>query len=345
MNNTFHRFAKWSLVLVYLVIVAGALVRMTGSGMGCPDWPKCFGYYIPPTTEQTLQWSPERDFEKGQVIIYKEGLLVAKKDFKTGGTIELEAWEPYTKHNYAVFNPYHTWVEFLNRLVGAVAGLATLILAFLSLRYWKENRSISLLSFGVVLGMGFQAWLGATVVYSLLAPVKITTHMLMALAIVAALILILQKANPRKENTTYSHNFHKALSLLLFVFLLQIVFGTQVREFVDHQLEAGLSKENWMLQPNLIFYLHRSFSLLPLGLAGYLFWLHQKQQLGFNMTQSLLGAMFIAAFSGMAMYYIDFPLGTQPIHLVIAAILFGQIFYLFLQSRKAKNNKNQNKTR
>jgi len=79
MNNTFYRFAKWSLVLVYLVIVAGALVRMTGSGMGCPDWPKCFGYYIPPTNVETLQWSPERYFEKGQVIIYNEGLLVAKK--------------------------------------------------------------------------------------------------------------------------------------------------------------------------------------------------------------------------------------------------------------------------
>lgn len=343
MNNTFYPFAKWSLVLVYLVIVAGALVRMTGSGMGCPDWPKCFGYYIPPTNVETLQWSPERDFEKGQVIIYNEGLLVAKKDFKTSTAIDLEAWEPYTKHDYAVFNPYHTWVEFLNRLVGAVAGLATLVLAFLSLRYWKEKKSITFLSFGVVLGMGFQAWLGATVVYSVLAPVKITTHMLMALAIVAALIMILQKVNPRKENTIYSPNFHKVISLLLFIFIWQIVFGTQVREFVDHQLEAGLSKENWLLQPNLIFYLHRSFSLLPLGLAGYLFWMHQKQQLGFTITKSLLGAMLIAAFSGMAMYYIDFPMGTQPIHLVIAAILFGQIFYLFLQSRKAKNNINKTK--
>ena len=253
MNNTFYRFAKWSLVLVYLVIVAGALVRMTGSGMGCPDWPKCFGYYIPPTNVETLQWSPERYFEKGQVIIYNEGLLVAKKDFKTSTAIDLAAWEPYTKHDYAVFNPYHTWVEFLNRLVGAVAGLATLVLAFLSLRYWKEKKSITLLSFGVVLGMGFQAWLGATVVYSVLAPVKITTHMLMALAIVAALILILQKASPRKENTIYSPNFHKAISLLLFIFIWQIVFGTQVREFVDHQLDAGLSKENWLLQPTSFF--------------------------------------------------------------------------------------------
>ena len=44
MIKYFISWAKIALILVYLVIVAGALVRMTGSGMGCPDWPKCFGY-------------------------------------------------------------------------------------------------------------------------------------------------------------------------------------------------------------------------------------------------------------------------------------------------------------
>mgnify|MGYP001007688768 CR=1 FL=1 len=338
MKKYFLFWTKTALILVYLVIVAGAFVRMTGSGMGCPDWPKCFGYYIPPTEIKELLYTPGKEYSKGQVIIKNEKLLVAKGHFVAANNFENTHWEKYTKHDYAVFNPYHTWVEFLNRLVGAIAGLATLILAFLSLRYWKEKKLISLLSFGVVLGMGFQAWLGATVVYSVLAPVKITTHMLMALAIVAALILIIQKANPRIERTKYMANFHKAISYLLFIFLLQIVFGTQVREFVDHQLDLGLTKDNWLLNPSIIFYVHRSFSILPLGIAVYLFWINKRNELGFASTKPLLAGMIIAAFSGMAMYYIDFPLGTQPIHLVIAAILFGQIFYIFLQSRKAKNN-------
>ena len=83
MQKNFRKISKISLVLVYLVIIAGAVVRMTGSGMGCPDWPKCFGHYIPPTNESELQWQPNKDYKKGQVIILNETLQVAKSDLKT----------------------------------------------------------------------------------------------------------------------------------------------------------------------------------------------------------------------------------------------------------------------
>jgi cytochrome c oxidase assembly protein subunit 15 len=173
---------------VYLVIFAGAFVRLTGSGMGCPDWPKCFGYYIPPT-EQQITIRCWKEYDKGQVIIKEEALLVAKNDFISKSSFDSNNWEKYTKHDYAIFNPIHTWVEYINRLLGALAGIACIITFILSFGYRKKT--IILLTFLICVLMGFQAWLGKTVVDSVLNPFKITTHMLAALLIVALQLIVI----------------------------------------------------------------------------------------------------------------------------------------------------------
>ena len=81
MNKRFIFFSKLSLVLVLLVILAGSLVRMTGSGMGCPDWPKCFGYLIPPTNIEKISWKSKKEYNEGVMILYNEKFYNSKEDF------------------------------------------------------------------------------------------------------------------------------------------------------------------------------------------------------------------------------------------------------------------------
>ncbi|MCL9805690.1 COX15/CtaA family protein [Flavobacterium amniphilum] len=331
----FNKIAKTALIFVYLVIIAGALVRMTGSGMGCPDWPKCFGYYIPPTDIKELTWAENRVFKKGMVIIKDEALFVAKEDCLTGKTFDASQWEPYTKHDYAIFNPLHTWVEYGNRLVGALAGLACFIMAVASFRQWKKNKKITLLSWLVVFLMGFQGWLGATVVYSVLNPLKITIHMVMALVIVAFILYIIHLANPRANNVVFNPMFRNILWITLILTLVQVVLGTQVRQFVDEQVKSGVSESSqWLSNPEISFYFHRTFSIVVFLANLFLYLRNKRFNLGFGKINWVMLLLLAEIVSGMAMYYIDFPFGSQAIHLVLASILFGIQFYMILEAKK-----------
>lgn len=338
MKKYFLPSAKTALVLVYLVIVAGALVRMTGSGMGCPDWPKCFGYYIPPTEEKELLYTIGKEYSKGQVIIKDESLLVAKDDFTAPTNFESSHWEKYTKHDYAIFNPFHTWVEYLNRLVGALAGIACLLALVFSFSYWKEKKLLVFLNFSICFLMGFQAWLGKTVVDSVLNPYKITTHMLAALLIVAVQLYVIYSVQEKQKTKSLDAEFKWVLFAALGLTIMQIIFGTQVRESVDTIVEAGLPMEVWLQNPKGGFYTHRSFSILVVCTNAFLFWRNRKLNLGFTKMNWVITIICIEILSGIAMYYFNFPFGSQTIHIVMATLLFGLQFYLVLENFKKINN-------
>lgn len=339
MKLNFQKITKIALILVYLVIVAGALVRMTGSGMGCPDWPRCFGYYIPPTDIEELMWSPNHEFEKGQVIIQDEKLLVAKETFTTTNTFSPNNWEVYTKHDYAEFNPLHTWIEYVNRLFGALAGVAVFIMAVASFSFWRKKTNIILLSWLAVFLMGFQAWLGATVVYSVLNPVKITVHMVTALVIVALLLYILDKSKSLTHQLVFfkpDRLFKTLLILSLALTLIQVVLGTQVRQFVDERVKMlGYDNMHLVLDSPLVsFYFHRTFSFVVFGINLWIYLRNKKLGLGYGKAAWVMVVLFAEIISGVAMYYLDFPFGMQTMHLVAAAVLFGLQFYMILESRR-----------
>ena len=188
-----------SFILVLLVIFAGSMVRMTGSGMGCPDWPKCFGYLIPPTTEKDVFWKSNFNYKKGVMILRNEKFYSAKIDFLSSNEFMSSNWLEYTKHDYNEFSVMNTWFEFINRFIGAIAGLSTLIMFLFSFNFLKTKPGITIMSFIVLLSMLFQAWLGKLVVDSNLSPYKITVHMLMAIVILSLIIFIYKKSDVKKN--------------------------------------------------------------------------------------------------------------------------------------------------
>ena len=339
MKNKFKILTRISLVLVYLVILAGATVRMTGSGMGCPDWPKCFGYYIPPVEQSQVVFQPNSKYNKGEMIIYNhEKLLIAKSNFISSNFIDLNSWDTYEKHDYIIFDPVHTWIEYINRLIGAISGIPILLFTIISVVYFKKYKHLTFISILTVLCMGFQAWLGKTVVDSNLAPFKITIHMLMALLIIALLIYLVNSSSKYiiKRNKIFTNFLFVAVLLTL----VQIVLGTQVRQFVDEQANVYYDKFQWFNEIPKVYEYHRTFSLVVITVNFGLFYLNKKLNLGNNYISYVIVLLFIEALSGVVMFYFDFPFGSQTIHLFIASLIFGFQFFILLQNITFKNKFN-----
>ncbi len=333
MYKNLQRWTRISLIVVYLVIAAGATVRMTGSGMGCPDWPKCFGYYIPPTQAEQLAWKPNTTFKKGNVIIDQDRLLVAADTFTSTDTFNPELWKPYTKHDYAHFNATHTWIEFINRLLGALSGLAILILFGYSVKWWRKKPIIFIFALLSLLGILFQAWLGKTVVDSNLLPLKISLHMLMALLLIGFLLVVRVASKSFGLSKLPSRKIRVLLYGTFTLTLIQIILGIQVRQFVDLQVERwGYDlPQFWLAAPELNFYIHRSLSLFVVAANILLFIRVVKDNIEQIFIKRILWLVSGEIALGIAMFYFDFPFATQPLHLVLATLLFGVQLYWVLR--------------
>lgn len=309
MKVWFRRFLVSSLVLTLLVILAGAVVRTTGSGMGCPDWPKCFGQYIPPTDISQLPAD------------YKE---IFKVEGKT----------------IADFDAFKTWIEYINRLLGALLGLAALAAVVCSFTYWNSNKRLVGLAALNLLLILLAAWLGAKVVYSNLAVSSITIHMLVSFAIitVVAFTILYERAVNLVNPITIkvSTQIRNLFLLVIGLFVFQVLMGTQVREEVDKLVVAtdNTERDRWISLLPGIFFIHRTFSLIWAALLGYLFmqvFRYYRQNTGIFRPLFAAGVFtFLEIVTGAVMSYFAIPPAIQPIHLLFSSLIFGLLVFSFV---------------
>jgi len=95
--RNFQRLSLITTLATFFLIFVGGLVRVSGAGLGCPDWPKCFGRWIPPLRAEDLP---------------------AGFDEQT-------------------FNVTLAWIEYINRLIGVIVGFLILATALMALKHFR----------------------------------------------------------------------------------------------------------------------------------------------------------------------------------------------------------------
>ncbi|MBC7387654.1 MAG: COX15/CtaA family protein [Opitutaceae bacterium] len=305
-TSTFRKLVLTSVLLIYLVIAAGGIVRSTGSGMGCPDWPKCFGTWIPPTNISQLPAN------------YKES-------FKVG------------HHLIADFNVFKTWIEYLNRLLGALLGVSVLVTAVYAFRFIRSKPELFYLSLLIVILTGIQGFIGAKVVATNLSKYMITIHMLIALVILSLTLYLLSKTIIQNWKAHFENG--NLILLLSVLTLIQILVGTQVRQEIDTvsiQLNDSL-RETWIDQLGILYIIHRVIAIFVVGVNVW-FASRLLKKLGSGDLPGKLSLLIIFTLAleyvfGVIMAKFSIPRFAQPVHLFLATLLFGLQFYSWLISR------------
>lgn len=305
MTSKFHRLVRVTLVALYVLIFIGGLVRATGSGMGCPDWPKCFGLWIPPTHVSELPSNYPQLFGE-----------------KLKGQVE--------------FNVFKTWTEYLNRLAGVLLGfliIGTAISAFVKHRLGDRRVWMSAL-LGLVLVI-FQGWLGSKVVSNELMPLMVTLHMFVAILMVFVYVYlyVLSSNIENRPFATVNSSGHFLLSILILLTSIQILIGTQVREVVDHlSLYTDFPRTAWTSHLGSWFNSHVVMAFVVVGLTTWFARLQYKEQGLLDRASTLLVVLVSLEFlSGVVLYFFDILHAAQPVHLTFSTVLLGTQVSLWVQ--------------
>lgn len=304
----FRIFSYLSTCLTYFLIFVGGMVRVSGAGMGCPDWPKCFDRWIPPTDISQLP----------------------------------DHIDP------AKFNIVLAWIEYCNRLFGALVGLTITITLVLAYKYYSHIPVIKWsLTIAFILTL-IEGWIGAVLVHTILNPVTITLHLLLALIIVMLLLYAAQESyyieNPYAEkNSKYPLNINWAFIVLGASLFIEIIIGTEVRGGLQM-----LRKENPLLDSNFLLYMlgpfkymHTILGIVILFLSIFLWVKLVKQsdspsEVVKQSSSLILVLIFLQIVSGEVLVFIKVKPIIQLFHLWFAAIIMGLISVQYSAWKKSQ---------
>lgn len=187
----FRKLALLATLLALIVIVMGAYTRLSDAGLGCPDWPGCYGH---------LLGIPESSAE----------IDTANQAFPERAVESDKAWK-----------------EMIHRYLAEGLGLLIVILAVVAIRNRKDSQQVLWLPIALVGLVIFQGLLGMWTVTLLLKPVIVMLHLLGGLSILALLWwLVLGSSQQFPEQTFVRKNpLSPVLIVGLLLLIVQILLG------------------------------------------------------------------------------------------------------------------------
>lgn len=327
-TGRFHRLCLITLVAVYFLILVGGIVRSTGSGMGCPDWPKCFGSWVPPTSVEQLpsdykeKFAQFRDKKNQKFARYLKafGFESTANAILTDKSILVEA----------DFNVAKTWIEYINRVVGVIIGFLIVAVFVFSFLLRQENKTWFWIALATLITVIIQGWFGSIVVSTNLTSWTITLHMMLAFVLVGLLIWLYVQSAPAKHLHAGKYT-RLILALCTLLLIVQVLLGTEVRAALDRVADLLLPRESWISEAGKDFLIHRSFSWAVLLSHAILVYRIYKTSSYNTLTVGLVLLILLTLITGIGMAYFAVPAFLQPIHLLVATLTFGVQFLLFLR--------------
>ena len=295
----FHKVVTLTFWATLGLVVAGGLVRATGAGLGCPDWPTCWGCWLPPTELSDI---PSQLDEAGQPY------YLDKLD---------------RRQYLSKFDSTKMWIEYMNRVLGVLIGIFIIATFVVSFPLRKSQPRLFWGSLAALLMVIFQGWLGSIVVESELMPGMITLHMLLAMILLSLLISLQAWSSPDSKGVIIP-----GTRILYGLIILQVILGTQVREKVDEftKDDQGIVRGEWLDHAGLVDHLHRPLSLLVLGLSLFIWFQAKKKNESTRLPVWILAGVGGQILLGIILAYAGLPPWSQTAHLVLGAGLLCLVY-------------------
>lgn len=307
----FRVFAIFTAASTFFLIFLGGLVRVSGAGLGCPDWPRCFGRWIPPINVSELPVDMDTSF----------------------------------------FNFTLAWIEYINRLFGMFVGLLILAVAIVAVRGYRHVPRIIVPAIIAPLLTAFQGWLGGQVVASELAPLMVSAHLLIAVVIGSLMLYIAQETyflemGQKQLHSSCPRTMRFLLGGIWLLVALQIVLGTQMRESIERLLSRSplLADSAVLHQLGSLGTIHLAVGIIVvvgivIVFVGCMSGKNKPSSYMMQLVWALFGLVVIQLVLGFCLYGMGLPEVVQVLHMWSATVLAGLTMLTFSALRFRRDPK------